>query len=191
MTRASIRAQGWVQANSAETDSELTLCCLCTLTTQISGYPVVQDTLTQAHNLLQSHSTAQALYDRATSLSQQILARLEPLQKRLPLQTVDDYANSTLDFVEKRFPQVKSETNDLLKSARKPADDAAGIAKSYADGITSVSARIHCIVGRAKWASLGAVVTSLRCWNPALLPTRGKLTWGSLWHERDTRLFVL
>jgi hypothetical protein len=102
---------------------------------------VVQDTLTQAHHLLQSYASAQALYDRATSLSQQILAKLEPLQlqKRLPLQTVDDYANSTLDYVEKRFPQVKADTNDLIKSARKPADDAAGIAKSYADGITSVS----------------------------------------------------
>lgn len=126
----------------------LTLCY-----TQLSTYPVVKDTLSQAQTLIHSNSYSTALYDRTSALAFQILARLEPLQKRLTpqLEQVDNYANSTLDYVEKRFPQVKAETGELLKTARKPADDAAGLAKSYADGITSVSTRSwHLIVYKTR-----------------------------------------
>lgn len=110
---------------------------------QVQTYPVVKDTLAQAYSLVQSNTYSTAIYDRATTLALSILQRLEPLQNRLPLETVDGYANQTLDFVEKRFPQVKSDTADLYKQARQPADQAAGIAKAYADGIQSVS--LHCI----------------------------------------------
>ncbi|KAK4056007.1 hypothetical protein OIO90_003002 [Microbotryomycetes sp. JL221] len=102
------------------------------------NYPVVKDTLTQANSIIHSNTYSGALFDRATQLSAQILNALEPLQKRfVPVDTIDSYANSTLDFVERKFPQVKSETGDLIKQARKPADDAAGLAKSYAGGIQS------------------------------------------------------
>ncbi|KAM0787417.1 hypothetical protein ACM66B_003500 [Microbotryomycetes sp. NB124-2] len=101
------------------------------------NYPVVKDALTQANSIIHSNTYSGALFDRATQLSVQILNALEPLQKRLPVETLDNYANSTLDFVERKFPQVKSETGDLIKQARKPADDAAGLAKAYADGIQS------------------------------------------------------
>ncbi|SGY45358.1 BQ5605_C001g00276 [Microbotryum silenes-dioicae] len=104
---------------------------------RVSGYPVVKDSLAQAHALVTSNTYSDALYQRASGLSQQILEQLKPLQDRLPLQTVDSYANATLDFVEQRFPLVKSETGELFKTARRPADDAAGLAKSYADGIQS------------------------------------------------------
>ncbi|KAK4049015.1 hypothetical protein OIV83_004376 [Microbotryomycetes sp. JL201] len=101
------------------------------------NYPVVKDTIAQANSIIHSNTYSGALFDRATQLSAQILNALEPLQKRLPVETFDSYANSTLDFVERNFPQVKSETGDLIKQARKPADDAAGLAKAYADGIQS------------------------------------------------------
>lgn len=104
---------------------------------RVSTYPVVKDTLAQAHTLVQSNAYSNALYERATALAASILHALEPLQNRLPLERVDDYANSTLDYVEKRFPQVKSDTKDLYAQARKPADDAAGLAKAYADGFQS------------------------------------------------------
>ncbi|SCV74289.1 BQ2448_6721 [Microbotryum intermedium] len=104
---------------------------------RVSEYPVVKDSLAQAHALVTSNTYSDALYQRASGLSQQILEQLKPLQSHLPLQTVDSYANATLDFVEQRFPLVKSETGELLKTARRPADDAAGLAKSYADGIQS------------------------------------------------------
>lgn len=71
------------------------------------------------------------------------MQRIEPYQNRLPLERVDNLANSTLDYVEKRFPVVKSETKDIYSSARKPADDAAGLAKAYADGFQSVSRSVH------------------------------------------------
>lgn len=122
----------------------------------MSGYPVVKDSLQQAHSLIQSNGYSNALYTRATALSLSVLSKLEPLQKRLPLETVDGYANAGLDYVEKRFPQVKSETGELLKTARKPADDAAGLAKAYADGITSVSrSSLSLIVVLALCAALG------------------------------------
>lgn len=121
------------QAKKAFADS------LVMLGLQVQTYPVVKDTLAQAYSLVQSNTYSTAIYDRATTLALSILSRLEPLQNRLPLETVDGYANQTLDYVEKRFPQVKSDTADLYKQARQPADQAAGIAKAYADGIHSVS----------------------------------------------------
>lgn len=105
----------------------------------MATYPLVHDTLVQAHSIVASNAYSNAIYERATALAASILQRLEPLQNRLPIERVDQYANSTLDYVEKRFPLVKSETKDLYNSARKPADDAAGLAKTYADGFQSVS----------------------------------------------------
>lgn len=105
----------------------------------MQGYPIVKDTLATAHKYVEANSYSQALYDRATALALSILHTLEPYQNRLPLERVDNYANQTLDYVESKFPQVKSDTADLYSQARKPADDAVGLAKSYADGFQSVS----------------------------------------------------
>ncbi|GAA5943124.1 uncharacterized protein JCM15063_005209 [Sporobolomyces koalae] len=85
-------------------------------------YPVVKDTLDTAHSYVASNSYTNALYDRASTLAAAILHRLEPLQKRLPLEAVDGYANGALDFVEKKFPQVKLETNELVGKPREAAD---------------------------------------------------------------------
>ncbi|GAA5876551.1 hypothetical protein JCM1840_000805 [Sporobolomyces johnsonii] len=99
-----------------------------------SQYPLVKDTLTTAHAYVQAHPYANAVYERAAALSMSILSRLEPLQKRLPLETVDGYANGALDFVEKRFPQVKMETGDLYSKVRQPADQAVEYAQTYRKG---------------------------------------------------------
>ncbi|GAA6018507.1 hypothetical protein JCM11491_006428 [Sporobolomyces phaffii] len=86
------------------------------------GYPVVKDTLDTAHSYVAANSYTNALYERATALAASILHRLEPLQKRLPLERVDGYANGALDFVEGKFPAIKSDTQDLVGKPRQAAD---------------------------------------------------------------------
>ncbi|GAA5912821.1 uncharacterized protein JCM6883_004842 [Sporobolomyces salmoneus] len=94
------------------------------------GYPVVKDTLDTAHSYVASNSYSNALYERAANIAASVLQRLEPLQKRLPLETVDSYANGALDYVEKTFPSVKSETSELVAKPREAADHA--VAAFYA-----------------------------------------------------------
>ncbi|KPV75160.1 uncharacterized protein RHOBADRAFT_64920 [Rhodotorula graminis WP1] len=99
---------------------------------RVTGYPLVKDTLSTAHAYVEERPYLSSLYARAEQLSLAILHRLEPLQKRLiPLDQVDSYANAGLDYLEKRVPQVKLETNELLGQARKPADAAYGLAQDY------------------------------------------------------------
>ncbi|GAA5843238.1 hypothetical protein JCM3766R1_006633 [Sporobolomyces carnicolor] len=88
------------------------------------GYPVVKDTLDTAHAYVAANSYSNALYERASTIAAAILQRLEPLQRRLPLETVDGYANGALDYVEKKFPAVKAETNELVAKPRAAADHA-------------------------------------------------------------------
>jgi len=105
---------------------------------RLHGYPVVKDTLDHAYSLVQSNPYSSAAYTRVEALSQSLLARLEPLQKRLPLETVDGYAQAGLDYVEKKFPGVKAQTNVIVDKAwNKPTSEAYGVAKTYADGIQS------------------------------------------------------
>ncbi|KAI5476684.1 hypothetical protein MNV49_007397 [Pseudohyphozyma bogoriensis] len=104
---------------------------------RVQEYPIVKSSLSQAYSIVQSNSYSQYAYAHIEALSSSILARLEPLQHRLPIETVDGYANAGLDFVEKRFPAVNDQTDVLLKKVRKPSDDAVKLARSYADGITS------------------------------------------------------
>lgn len=104
---------------------------------RVSDYPVIKKSLSTAYGYINSNSYSSSLYHQLEALARAILAQLEPLQKRLPIKTVDGYANACLDEVEKRFPQVKDDTDVLVKKVRKPADDAVGIAKTYADGIQS------------------------------------------------------
>ncbi|BGP15696.1 hypothetical protein JCM10213_006134 [Rhodosporidiobolus nylandii] len=101
------------------------------------SYPVVKDTLTYTHTYLESHSLTSSLYHRVAALSASILARLEPLQKRFEpqLEVADGYANKTLDFIEKKVPQVKMETSELVGRARQPADQAFEVAQGYKHGI--------------------------------------------------------
>lgn len=106
---------------------------------QAYGYPVIKDTLDQAYSIVHSNAYAGSAYDKAEQLATSILSKLQPLQNRLPLATVDSYANAGLDYVEKKFPAVKEETNSLVGKVKKPADDAVGIAKAYADGVQHVS----------------------------------------------------
>lgn len=108
---------------------------------QVHDYPVVKQTLETAYNLVQSNSVASYVYETATNLAAKVLASTEPLQQRLPLEKVDGYANQTLDFVEKKFPVVKEDTNVILQKVRGPADSAVGLGKAYADGFQSVSLR--------------------------------------------------
>ncbi|GAA5968953.1 hypothetical protein JCM11641_000789 [Rhodosporidiobolus odoratus] len=105
--------------------------------TRAYNYPVVHDTLLYADSYLTSHSLTSPLYQRVYALTQSILSRLEPLQKRFqgPLASADGYANATLDFIEKRVPQVKLETKELVGRARGPADQAYERAVGVKDGI--------------------------------------------------------
>jgi hypothetical protein len=100
-------------------------------------YPVVKDTLDTAQAYVQSYPLTNSLYERALTLSTAILSRLEPIQKRLPLERVDGYANVGLDYVENYFPQVKLETNELVGKARSSGDHAVETAQSYRKGIES------------------------------------------------------
>ncbi|BGP24207.1 hypothetical protein JCM10295v2_003115 [Rhodotorula toruloides] len=97
-------------------------------------YPVVKDTLSTVDSYAQKHPYIHSLYSHTLSLSRQILARLEPV---LPLELADQYANKTLDVVEKYVPQVKMETEELIGKARGPADAAFQTAQDYRQGLQS------------------------------------------------------
>lgn len=86
----------------------------------MTGYPLVKDTLSTAHAYVEERPYLSSLYQRAEALSLALLHRLEPLQRRLPLEQVDSYANAGLDYLEKKVPQVKLETGELIGQARKP-----------------------------------------------------------------------
>ncbi|POY70109.1 hypothetical protein BMF94_6883 [Rhodotorula taiwanensis] len=102
---------------------------------RVTDYPLVKDTLSTAHDFVERRPYLNSLYSRTLSLSLAILHRLEPLQKRLPLETADGYANSALDVVEKYVPQVKMQTGELLGLARQPADKAYGRANDLKEGL--------------------------------------------------------
>merc|ERR1711939_825981 len=101
--------------------------------------PLVNDSLQTAYGLVQKYSLSQLAYDKATSVACALLDASAPITKRLdgPLHSIDGYANKGLDYVERRWPAVKSDTkvDDLVQKVAKPAEDAVGIAKSYADGL--------------------------------------------------------
>ncbi|GJN88934.1 hypothetical protein Rhopal_001905-T1 [Rhodotorula paludigena] len=101
---------------------------------RVQGYPVVKDLLSTTDSYVQGHPYIASLVARVEALSHAILARLEPLQRRLPLDQVDQYANATLDYLEKKVPHVKMETGELVSQARKPADAAYGLAQDYKNG---------------------------------------------------------
>ncbi|GAA5990940.1 hypothetical protein JCM10908_000089 [Rhodotorula pacifica] len=102
---------------------------------RVTDYPLVKDTLTTAHGFVEQRPYLNNLFERTLSLSLSILHRLEPLQKRLPLQLADGYANSALDVVEKYVPQVKLPTGEILGLAKQPADKAYGRANELKSGL--------------------------------------------------------
>ncbi|GAA5881252.1 hypothetical protein JCM3774_002864 [Rhodotorula dairenensis] len=102
---------------------------------RVTDYPLVKDTLSTAHGFVESRPYLNNLYERSVNLSLAILHRLEPLQKRLPLELADGYANSALDVVEKYVPQVKLQTGEILGLARQPADAAYGRANEFKSGL--------------------------------------------------------
>ncbi|KWU43015.1 hypothetical protein RHOSPDRAFT_35401 [Rhodotorula sp. JG-1b] len=114
---------------------------------RITDYPLVKDTLSTAHGYVERRPFLNNLYERTLALSLSILHRLEPLQKRLPLELADGYANSALDVVEKYVPQVKMETGELLGMAKQPADAAYGRAADFKSGIqqriSPVTEQVH------------------------------------------------
>ena len=122
----------------------------------------MKDTLDTAHSYVVNNAYASSLYDRVAALSASILHRLEFLQSRLPLERVDGYANGALDFVEKKFPQVKLETNQLVGKARQPADYAVETAQSYKKGIESVSSTTHSISVKVEVAKYSSCCLVLR-----------------------------
>ncbi|KAJ8294861.1 Pre-mRNA-splicing factor cwf23 [Rhodotorula toruloides] len=97
-------------------------------------YPVIKDTLSTFDHYAHSHPYISSLYSRTLSLSRQILAHVQPV---LPLELADQYANKTLDVVEKYVPQVKMETGELIGKARGPADAAFQTAQEYRQGLQS------------------------------------------------------
>ncbi|KAL7338336.1 hypothetical protein BJY59DRAFT_721409 [Rhodotorula toruloides] len=105
-----------------------------TRATQALDYPVIKDTLSTFDHYAHSHPYISSLYSRTLSLSRQILAHVQPV---LPLELADQYANKTLDVVEKYVPQVKMETGELIGKARGPADAAFQTAQEYRQGIQS------------------------------------------------------
>ncbi|BGP55151.1 hypothetical protein JCM8202_002790 [Rhodotorula sphaerocarpa] len=102
---------------------------------RVTGYPVIQDTLTTAHGFVERRPFLNSLYERTLALSFAILDRLEPIQKRLPLELADGYANSALDVLEKHVPQVKLPTGEIIGLARQPADAAYGRANDIKSGL--------------------------------------------------------
>ena len=135
---------------------------------------MIKDTIDQAYSIVHSYSYAGSAYDKAEQLASTILNKLQPIQDRLPLATVDSYANAGLDYVEKKFPAVKEETGSLVGKVKKPADDAVGIARAYADGVQNVSlpcSRQQQRISKVTMSQMGLIEAQREgdvCWSGAV-----------------------
>jgi ElaB/YqjD/DUF883 family membrane-anchored ribosome-binding protein len=103
---------------------------------RVTAIPVVSDTINQIHAVVNStnvttkaYAIAEGLVKSGYSLAEPVLGYGGPV-----LKSADGLANKGLDFAEARFPypfQTKTET--MVADARKPADQAFGLAKDVYD----------------------------------------------------------
>lgn len=104
---------------------------------RLTTYPIIKDSLSTGISLLKSNPYSTYALNTATTLSHSILVRISPV---LPYkEKVGGIANTTLDFVEEKFPFVNTPTQDLVRYVRTPADNGVAIAREYADAIQTVS----------------------------------------------------
>jgi len=112
--------------------------------TRVYDIPVVKDTVTYADSLLKSYALTAAALARIEALVISLYKTAgEPIQARLqgPIDQLDGLANKGLDYVQGKAPFLfDAKTDDLVATARKPADQAYSTAKSYQD---LVSTRLH------------------------------------------------
>ncbi|KAK4700862.1 hypothetical protein P7C70_g5380, partial [Phenoliferia sp. Uapishka_3] len=102
---------------------------------RVTDYPIVKSSLSTAYSVIASNNISLKLYETLESTSHKILDVVVP---HLPVAQVDGYASKGLDYVEARFPAVKTETGEgLINRVRQPADQAGKVAREYANGVTS------------------------------------------------------
>jgi len=91
---------------------------------RIQSIPVVQETLDRVLAIIKGNSLLAALYARGEQLTQVFYAHTKNLVNPV-LSTADIYASKGLDAVESRYPGAfKANTEDVIKTARGPADHA-------------------------------------------------------------------
>jgi len=112
--------------------------------TRVYDIPVVKDSVNYADSLIKSYSLPAAVYRNAEALATTIYKKAgEPIQDRLQPQIdqLDGLANKGLDYVQGKAPFLfDAKTDDLVATARKPADQAYSTARGYQD---LVSGRLH------------------------------------------------
>ncbi|KAL7008182.1 hypothetical protein EMMF5_002364 [Cystobasidiomycetes sp. EMM_F5] len=112
--------------------------------TRVYNVPLVKDSVNYADSVLRSYPLSAALYQKTEAVATALYKRAgEPIQDKLQPQInqLDGLANKTLDYVQGRAPYIfDAKTDELVATARKPADQAYASAKGYQD---AVSARLH------------------------------------------------
>lgn len=105
--------------------------------TRVYNVPVVKDTVTYADQVLRSYSLSAAFYSRAETAALTLYKRAgEPIQDRLQgqIDQLDGLANKGLDYVQGKAPYIfDAKTDDIVATARRPADQAYSTAKLYQD----------------------------------------------------------
>jgi uncharacterized protein YjbJ (UPF0337 family)/ElaB/YqjD/DUF883 family membrane-anchored ribosome-binding protein len=102
---------------------------------RVTAIPVVSDTITTVHSTIQSNSYSAAAYAKGEQVATSLYKTAEPaIQKISPqIQQVDSLANKGLDIIQSRVPGLfEVKTEDIYATARKPADQAYDVAKTYA-----------------------------------------------------------
>lgn len=107
-----------------------------TFINRVAAIPVVSETIETIDKTLAGNSYTAGVYGKASNLATSAYQTVEPtIQKFGPqLATVDTYANKGLDAVQARVPGLfEVKTEDVYNTARKPADQAYAVGKTYHD----------------------------------------------------------
>ncbi|KAL7416224.1 hypothetical protein BDY24DRAFT_378866 [Mrakia frigida] len=103
---------------------------------RVANIPVVNDSLNQLHAIANSTTITTKAYNLAEGIVKSGYSLAEPVlgYGRPVIEGVDGYANKGLDFAEKTFPYpFQTKTEQIVADARKPADQAYGVAKGVYD----------------------------------------------------------
>jgi uncharacterized protein (UPF0147 family) len=109
--------------------------------TRVYDIPVVRDTVTYADSVLKGYALSAAVLQRAEAIALTLYKTAgEPIQTRLQgqIDQLDGLANKGLDYVQGKAPYIfDAKTDELVATARKPADQAYSTAKSYQELVSS------------------------------------------------------
>jgi hypothetical protein len=89
---------------------------------RVYSIPLVASSVNTINEALSNNAYTRSPYSAAVGISSTAYKYVEPLQARLPLRTIDDYANKVMDAVESRYPYPfhakPEEVADYLRQQR-------------------------------------------------------------------------